>query len=161
MLTAVLGMQDAVVVTSADAVLVCPRDRAQDVKAIVDALKARGRKEGTEHRRMYRPWGFYEGLIQGERFQVKRIQVTPGAKLSLQKHFHRAEHWVVVKGTAIVTRDHETLMVRETESVYLPLGCVHRMENPGKIPLELIEVQVGSYTGEDDIVRIEDTYGRA
>jgi mannose-1-phosphate guanylyltransferase/mannose-1-phosphate guanylyltransferase/mannose-6-phosphate isomerase len=161
MLTAVLGMRDAVVVTSADAVLVCPRDRAQDVKAIVDALKARGRKEGTEHRRMYRPWGFYEGLIQGERFQVKRIQVTPGAKLSLQKHFHRAEHWVVVKGTAIVTRDHETLMVRETESVYLPLGCVHRMENPGKIPLELIEVQVGSYTGEDDIVRIEDTYGRA
>lgn len=161
MLTAVLGMQDAVVVTSADAVLVCPRDRAQDVKAIVDALKAKGRKEGTEHRRMYRPWGFYEGLIQGDRFQVKRIQVTPGAKLSLQKHFHRAEHWVVVKGTAIVTRDHEQLMVRETESVYLPLGCVHRMENPGKIPLELIEVQVGSYTGEDDIVRIEDTYGRA
>jgi mannose-1-phosphate guanylyltransferase / mannose-6-phosphate isomerase len=161
MLTAVLGMRDTVVVTSADAVLVCPRDRAQDVKAIVDALKARGRKEGTEHRRMYRPWGFYEGLILGDRFQVKRIQVTPGAKLSLQKHFHRAEHWVVVKGTAIVTRDHETLMVRETESVYLPLGCVHRMENPGKIPLELIEVQVGSYTGEDDIVRIEDTYGRA
>lgn len=161
MLTAVLGMQDAVVVTSADAVLVCPRDRTQDVKAIVDALKARSRKEGTEHRRMYRPWGFYEGLIQGDRFQVKRIQVTPGAKLSLQKHFHRAEHWVVVKGTAIVTRDHETLMVRETESVYLPLGCVHRMENPGKIPLEIIEVQVGSYTGEDDIVRIEDTYGRA
>jgi mannose-1-phosphate guanylyltransferase/mannose-6-phosphate isomerase len=161
MLTAVLGMKDAVVVTSDDAVLVASRERAQDVKKIVDALRARGRKEGTEHRRMYRPWGFYEGLIQGDRFQVKRIQVTPGAKLSLQKHFHRAEHWVVVKGTAIVTRDAETLMVRETESVYLPLGCVHRMENPGKIPLVLIEVQVGSYTGEDDIVRIEDTYGRA
>jgi mannose-1-phosphate guanylyltransferase/mannose-6-phosphate isomerase len=161
MLTAVLGMKDAVVVTSEDAVLVASRERAQDVKKIVDALKARGRKEATEHRRMYRPWGFYEGLIQGERFQVKRIQVMPGAKLSLQKHFHRAEHWVVVKGTAIVTRDAETLMVRETESVYLPLGCVHRMENPGKIPLVLIEVQVGSYTGEDDIVRIEDTYGRA
>ena len=161
MLTAVLGMKDAIVVTSDDAVLVTTRERAQDVKKIVDALKARGRKEGSEHRRMYRPWGFYEGLIQGDRFQVKRIQVTPGAKLSLQKHFHRAEHWVVVKGTAIVTRDSETLMVRETESVYLPLGCVHRMENPGKIPLVLIEVQVGSYTGEDDIVRIEDTYGRA
>lgn len=161
MLTAVLGMKDAVVVTSDDAVLVTTRDRAQDVKRIVDALKARARREGTEHRRVYRPWGFYEGLIQAERFQVKRIQVTPGAKLSLQKHFHRAEHWVVVKGTAIVTRDAETLMVRETESVYLPLGCVHRMENPGKIPLVLIEVQVGSYTGEDDIVRIEDTYGRA
>ncbi len=161
MLTAVLGLSDAIVVTSDDAVLVTTRAHAQDVKKIVDALKARGRKEGTEHRRMYRPWGFYEGLIQGDRFQVKRIQVTPGAKLSLQKHFHRAEHWVVVKGTAIVTRDAETLMVRETESVYLPLGCVHRMENPGKIPLVLIEVQVGSYTGEDDIVRIEDTYGRA
>lgn len=161
MLTAVLGMRDAVVVTSEDAVLVCPRDRAQDVKAIVDALKKSGRKEGTEHRRMYRPWGFYEGLIVGDRFQVKRIQVTPGAKLSLQKHYHRAEHWVVVKGTALVTRDNEQLMVRETESVYLPLGCVHRMENPGKIPLQLIEVQVGSYTGEDDIVRIEDNYGRA
>jgi mannose-1-phosphate guanylyltransferase/mannose-1-phosphate guanylyltransferase/mannose-6-phosphate isomerase len=161
MLTAVLGVADAIVVTSDDAVLVTTRDRAQDVKKLVDALKARSRKEGTEHRRMYRPWGFYEGLIQGDRFQVKRIQVTPGAKLSLQKHFHRAEHWVVVKGTAIVTRDSETLMVRETESVYLPLGCVHRMENPGKIPLVLIEVQVGSYTGEDDIVRIEDTYGRA
>lgn len=161
LLTAVLGLADAVVVTSDDAVLVTTRDRAQDVKKVVDALKARGRKEGTEHRRVYRPWGFYEGLIQGDRFQVKRIQVTPGAKLSLQKHFHRAEHWVVVKGTAIVTRDAETLMVRETESVYLPLGCVHRMENPGRIPLVLIEVQVGSYTGEDDIVRIEDTYGRA
>ena len=161
MLTAVLGMKDAIVVTSDDAVLVTTRERAQDVKKIVDALKAHGRKEGSEHQRMYRPWGFYEGLIQGDRFQVKRIQVTPGAKLSLQKHFHRAEHWVVVKGTAIVTRDSETLMVRETESVYLPLGCVHRMENPGKIPLVLIEVQVGSYTGEDDIVRIEDTYGRA
>jgi len=161
MLTAVLGVSDAIVVTSDDAVLVTTRDRAQDVKKVVDALKARARREGTEHRRMYRPWGFYEGLIQGDRFQVKRIQVTPGAKLSLQKHFHRAEHWVVVKGTAIVTRDAETLMVRETESVYLPLGCVHRMENPGKIPLVLIEVQVGSYTGEDDIVRIEDTYGRA
>ena len=161
LLTAVLGVSDAIVVTSDDAVLVTTRAHAQDVKKVVDALKARGRKEGTEHRRIYRPWGFYEGLIQGDRFQVKRIQVTPGAKLSLQKHFHRAEHWVVVKGTAIVTRDAETLMVRETESVYLPLGCIHRMENPGKIPLVLIEVQVGSYTGEDDIVRIEDTYGRA
>ncbi|WP_137123997.1 mannose-1-phosphate guanylyltransferase/mannose-6-phosphate isomerase [Roseomonas sp. HF4] len=160
-LTGVVGLEDAVVVVTDDAVLAMHRSRAQDVKKLVDALKARGRKEATEHRRAYRPWGHYEGLILGERFQVKKIQVRPGAKLSLQKHFHRAEHWVVVSGTAIVRRDEEEILLRENESVYLPLGCVHRMENPGMIPLVLIEVQSGSYLGEDDIVRFEDTYGRA
>lgn len=159
-LVAVLGLEDAVVIADEDAVLAMPRARAQDVKRIVDRLKAAKRKEASEHRRMYRPWGFYEGLITGERFQVKRIVVRPGGRLSLQKHFHRAEHWVVVNGTALVTRDAETLLVRENESIYLPLGCVHRLENPGKIPLALIEVQSGPYLGEDDIVRIEDVYGR-
>lgn len=161
MLAGVVGLQDAVLVVTDDAVLAMHRSASQDVKRLVEQLKAQGLKQATEHRRMYRPWGHYEGLIQGMRFQVKKITVTPGGKLSLQKHFHRAEHWVVVNGTALVQRDEERIMVRENESVYLPLGCVHRMENPGKIPLTLIEVQVGSYTGEDDIVRIEDTYGRA
>ncbi len=159
-LVAVLGLEDAVVVATEDAVLAMPRSRAQDVKRIVDRLKAAKRKEATEHKRMYRPWGFYEGLIMGDRFQVKRIVVTPGGRLSLQKHMHRAEHWVVVNGTAEVTRDDEVLMVRENESVYLPLGCVHRLVIPGKIPLALIEVQSGPYLGEDDIVRLEDVYGR-
>ena len=158
---AVLGLEDVVVVSTVDAVLAMHRDHAQDVKKVVDRLRAMKRPEATAHNRVYRPWGFYESLIQGERFQVKRIVVNPGHKLSLQKHFHRAEHWVVVNGTALVTRDAEVLMVRENESIYLPLGCVHRMENPGRIPLTLIEVQSGSYTGEDDIVRIEDTYGRS
>ena len=160
MVTAVVGLRDVVVVVTEDAVLAMHRDRAQDVKKVVDRLKAAGRPEGVSHNRVYRPWGFYESLIHGDRFQVKRIVVTPGQKLSLQKHFHRAEHWVVVNGSAIVTRDAETLIVRENESIYLPLGCVHRLENPGKIPLTLIEVQLGSYLGEDDIVRYEDTYGR-
>ncbi|WP_426956600.1 mannose-1-phosphate guanylyltransferase/mannose-6-phosphate isomerase [Muricoccus radiodurans] len=160
-LTAVVGMEDAVVVTTEDAVLVLHRDKAQDVKKLAEALKAAKRPEAASHRRMYRPWGHYEGLIMGDRFQVKKILVRPGEKLSLQKHYHRAEHWVVVNGTAIVERDAERILLRENESVYLPLGCVHRMENPGMIPLTLIEVQVGSYLGEDDIVRFEDTYGRA
>ena len=159
-LTAVVGLKDAVVVVTEDAVLAMHRDRAQDVKKIVDRLKRAGRSEAVAHNRIYRPWGFYERLIQGDRFQVKRIVVTPGHKLSLQKHFHRAEHWVVVNGTAIVTRDDEQVMVRENESIYLPLGTVHRMENPGRIPLTLIEVQSGAYLGEDDIVRFEDTNGR-
>jgi mannose-1-phosphate guanylyltransferase/mannose-6-phosphate isomerase len=159
-LTAVVGLEDVVLVVTDDAVLACPRDRAQEVKAMVERLKAAGRKEATEHRRVYRPWGSYEGVAHGDRFQVKRIVVRPGAKLSLQKHYHRAEHWVVVAGTAIVERDKERILLRENESVYLPLGCVHRLENPGMIPLTLIEVQVGPYLGEDDIVRIEDTYGR-
>ncbi len=161
MLTAVVGLDDTVVVTTEDAVLVMHRDRAQDVKRVVERLRAAGRHEAASHNRAYRPWGFYESLINGERFQVKRIVVKPGEKLSLQKHFHRAEHWVVVAGTAMVVRDADQVMVRENESIYLPLGCVHRLENPGRIPLELIEVQSGAYLGEDDIVRIEDTYGRS
>lgn len=159
-LTAVVGLEDVVLVVTDDAVLACRRDRAQQVKALVERLRAAGRKEATEHRRVYRPWGSYEGLILGDRFQVKKITVRPGRRLSLQKHFHRAEHWVVVGGTAIVERDAERLLLRENESVYLPLGCVHRLENPGMIPLTLIEVQSGPYLGEDDIVRLEDSYGR-
>jgi len=160
-LVAATGLADTVVVAEEDAVLVVPRARAQEVRRIVDRLKAAGRREAAEHRRIYRPWGFYEGLIAGERFQVKRIVVQPGRRLSLQKHYHRAEHWVVVNGTALVTRDNEQILLRENDSVYLPLGCVHRLENPGKIPLALIEVQSGAYLGEDDIVRLEDVYGRA
>ncbi len=161
MLAAVVGLKDAVIVVTADAVLAMHRGQSQDVKKIVERLKAAGRPEAVSHNRTYRPWGYYESLIQGDRFQVKRIVVTPGRQLSLQSHFHRAEHWVVVNGTAKVTRDAETLIVRENESVYLPLGCVHRLENPGRIPLTLIEVQSGAYLGEDDIVRLEDIYGRA
>jgi mannose-1-phosphate guanylyltransferase/mannose-6-phosphate isomerase len=160
-LTAVVGLDDAVVVVTEDAVLAMHRDRAQDVKKVVDRLKADRRPQAVTHNRVYRPWGFYESVLMGNRFQVKRIVVQPGQKLSLQKHFHRAEHWVVVNGSAVVTRDAETVLVRENESIYLPLGCVHRMENPGKIPLTLIEVQSGSYLGEDDIVRFEDSYGRS
>ena len=159
--TAVVGLEDAVVVVTADAVLAMHRDRAQEVKRVVDRLRAQGRHEAVAHNRSYRPWGFYESLIKGDRFQVKRIVVQPGQKLSLQKHFHRAEHWVVVHGSAVVHRDGEEVLVRENESIYLPLGCTHRMENPGRIPLTLIEVQSGSYLGEDDIVRLEDTYGRS
>ena len=160
-LTAVVGLQDVVVVVTSDAVLAMHRDRAQDVKRVVERLRADKRHEAVAHNRTYRPWGFYESLILGDRFQVKRIVVTPGSKLSLQRHFHRAEHWVVVSGVALVTRDGEEVTVRENESIYLPQGCVHRMANPGRIPLTLIEVQSGSYLGEDDIIRIEDTYGRA
>ena len=159
--TAVVGLQDVVVVVTEDAVLAMHRDRAQDVKQVVDRLRKAGRHEAVAHNRSYRPWGFYESLIHGDRFQVKRIVVFPGQQLSLQKHFHRAEHWVVVNGSAMVTRDEERSLVRENESIYLPLGCVHRLENPGRIPLTLIEVQSGSYLGEDDIVRLEDTYGRS
>ena len=159
-ITAIVGLTDAVIVVTEDAVLAMHRDCAQDVKKVVDQLRRRGRPEASQHNRVYRPWGFYESLIQGDRFQVKRIVVSQGHKLSLQKHFHRAEHWVVVAGSALVTRDAETVLLRENESIYLPLGCVHRLENPGRIPLTLIEVQSGSYLGEDDIVRYEDTYGR-
>ncbi|WP_367614911.1 mannose-1-phosphate guanylyltransferase/mannose-6-phosphate isomerase [Plastoroseomonas arctica] len=160
-LTGVVGLKDAVIVVTDDAVLAMHRDSAQDVKKLVERLKSGGHAQATEHRRAYRPWGHYEGVIRGERFQVKRIVVRPGARLSLQKHFHRAEHWVVVSGTALVQRDAEQILLRENESVYLPLGCIHRMENPGMIPLVLIEVQSGSYLGEDDIVRFEDNYGRS
>jgi mannose-1-phosphate guanylyltransferase/mannose-6-phosphate isomerase len=160
-ITALLGVKDVVVVTTQDAVLVAHKDHTQNVKKIVDRLKREGKSEADTHNRIYRPWGFYERLILGDRFQVKRIVVLPGQKLSLQKHYHRAEHWVVVTGCANVTCDQEVTMVRENESIYLPLGAVHRMENPGKIPLTVIEVQSGPYLGEDDIVRFEDTYGRA
>ena len=159
-LVAVVGMDAVVVVETRDAVLVAPRDRVQDVKQIVNQLKSGSRSESDTHAKVYRPWGDYETIDQSLRYQVKRITVKPGAKLSLQKHFHRAEHWTVVSGTALVTRGKETLMLKEDQSTYIPLGTVHRLENPGKIPLELIEVQSGPYLGEDDIVRFDDVYGR-
>jgi mannose-1-phosphate guanylyltransferase/mannose-6-phosphate isomerase len=160
-LTAVVGLDDVVVVATSDAILVGRRDRLQQVKDVVQQLKAAGRPEAVQQPRVYRPWGFYQTVHEGDRFQVKRLSIKPGHKISLQKHFHRAEHWVVVNGTAVVTRDGEETIVRENESIYLPLGCVHRLENPGKVPLNLIEVQSGAYLGEDDIVRFEDSYGRA
>ncbi|NCD24585.1 MAG: mannose-1-phosphate guanylyltransferase/mannose-6-phosphate isomerase [Deltaproteobacteria bacterium] len=159
-LVAAVGLENHIVVETSDAVLISPRDRVQEVKKLVDKLKAENRIESVSHRQVFRPWGNYESIDEGARYQVKRITVNPGQVLSLQKHFHRAEHWVVVRGTALVTRDGEEILLRENESVYLPLGAVHRLSNPGKIPLELIEVQVGSYLGEDDIVRFEDVYGR-
>ncbi|SMC46154.1 mannose-1-phosphate guanylyltransferase/mannose-1-phosphate guanylyltransferase / mannose-6-phosphate isomerase [Desulfocicer vacuolatum DSM 3385] len=159
-LIAAVGLENHVVVETKDAVLVAPRNRVQEVKRLVEALKKKDRPEVTTHREVFRPWGSYETIDLGPRFQVKRITVKPGAKLSLQKHFHRAEHWTVVSGTAIITKGEEEILLRENESVYIPLGYVHRMENPGRIPLELIEVQSGSYLGEDDIVRFDDIYGR-
>jgi mannose-1-phosphate guanylyltransferase/mannose-6-phosphate isomerase len=159
-LTTVVGLDDIVVIASADAVLVAARSEAEKVKTLVEMLKSKNRNEAIEHRRIYRPWGYYQGVDTGARYQVKRIVVNPGNKLSLQKHFHRAEHWVVVKGTAEVTVGEQVQIVHENESVYIPIGSMHRLANPGKIPLELIEVQVGSYLGEDDIMRFEDVYGR-
>jgi mannose-1-phosphate guanylyltransferase/mannose-6-phosphate isomerase len=160
-LTAVLGAKDLVVVSTPDAVLVLPRARAQEVRELVAQLKSEHRPEATDHRRVHRPWGFYDSIDAGERFQVKRIVVQPGGALSLQKHRHRAEHWVVVRGTAEVTIADKVKAVHENESIYIPIGAVHRLANHGKIPLELIEVQTGSYLGEDDIVRIEDVYKRS
>lgn len=159
-LTTLVGLDDVIVVTTADAVLVAARDQSAKVKTLVEKMKKDGRREASEHLRVYRPWGWYQRIDIGPRFQVKRIAVKPGGVLSLQKHFHRAEHWVVVRGTAEVTLDGAVSQVHENESVYLPIGSVHRLANPGKIELELIEVQVGSYTGEDDIVRLEDVYAR-
>ncbi|EJW10692.1 Mannose-1-phosphate guanylyltransferase (GDP) [Rhodovulum sp. PH10] len=159
-LTVALGVEDLVVVTTPDAVLVLPRTRAEEVKGVVATLKKDGRPEATAHRRCYRPWGHYDSVDQGNRFQVKRIVVTPGQQLSLQRHHHRAEHWVVVCGTAEVTNGEKVTMVHENESIFIPMGNVHRLANPGKIPLELIEVQTGSYLGEDDIVRLDDIYRR-
>ena len=155
-----LGIKDLVVVETADAVLVAHKNRVQDIKQIVEELKNRGRKEHQVHRRVFRPWGSTEVVGEGSRYQVKRIRVNPGASISLQLHHHRAEHWVVVRGTAEVTRGEETTLVSETHSTFIPIGTVHRLRNPGKLPLELIEVQVGSYLGEDDIVRLKDDYGR-
>jgi mannose-1-phosphate guanylyltransferase len=157
---ATVGVTDLVIVDTADVVLVAARQQVQDVKSIVNQLNAAGRPETELHREIYRPWGKYDSIDAGDRFQVKRITVNPGAKLSVQMHHHRAEHWVVVSGTAHVGRDDEALVLTENESVYLPVGCVHWLENRGEITLELIEVQTGSYLGEDDIVRFEDQYGR-
>lgn len=159
-LIAAIGLSGHVVVETDDVVLVAPMDRVQDVKKLVARIRGGAREEHRFHKKVHRPWGTYEGIALGERFQVKRIQVKPGGQLSLQKHHHRAEHWVVVSGTAIVTRGEEELLLSEDESTYIPLGVLHRLRNPGVIMLELIEVQSGSYLGEDDIVRLEDTYGR-
>jgi mannose-1-phosphate guanylyltransferase/mannose-6-phosphate isomerase len=160
LLTALVGVRDVIVVTTQDAVLVLGRDQGDRVKEVVETLKGMKRREATEHKRMFRPWGYYQSIDQGARHQVKRIVVTPGRRLSLQKHYHRAEHWIVVRGTAEVTCNDQVKIVHENESIYLPIGSVHRLANPGKINLELIEVQTGSYLGEDDIVRIEDLYNR-
>jgi mannose-1-phosphate guanylyltransferase/mannose-6-phosphate isomerase len=160
-LVSLVGVQDLVVVETPDAVLVANKHSSQDVKHIVSQLTAQKRKEHTLHRKVHRPWGWYDSIDEGGRFKVKRIQVKPGASLSLQKHHHRAEHWIVVKGTAEITNGDKVLTLTENQSTYIPLGEVHRLANPGTIPLEIIEVQSGSYLGEDDIVRFEDTYGRA
>ncbi len=160
-LTAVVGLKDLVVVSTSDAVMVIPRARAQEVRELVARLKADKRPEATDHRRVHRPWGYYESIDMGERFQVKRIVVVPGGMLSLQKHQHRAEHWVVVRGTAEVMIGEDSREVHENESIYIPIGTVHRLANQGKIPLELVEVQTGSYLGEDDIVRLDDIYKRS
>jgi mannose-1-phosphate guanylyltransferase/mannose-6-phosphate isomerase len=159
-MVACVGLEDVVVVETPDAVLVARKDRAQAVGKLVSALKAEDRAETLAHRKAHRPWGTYDRIEEGERFQVKRIVVEPGAALSLQMHYHRAEHWIVVRGTARVTRGEETFLLTENESTYIPPGTRHRLENPGRLPLELIEVQSGSYLGEDDIVRFEDAYGR-
>lgn len=159
-MVAVLGVDNLVVIETADAVLVASKENAQDVKKIVELLNAQGRVESEAHRRVFRPWGSYEGVDSGERFQVKRIIVNPGASLSLQMHYHRAEHWIVVSGTARVVNGDKNILLSENQLTYIPLGTLHRLENPGKVPLEMIEVQSGSYLGEDDIVRFEDNYGR-
>ncbi len=159
-LVAAVGLKDLVVIATDDAVLVADKARDQEVKAVVEALKREGRPEATQGTRGWRPWGWYQTVEQGERFKVKHIHVDPGAKLSLQKHWHRSEHWVVVRGTALVTCGDNTFVLRENESTFIPAGSNHRLENPGKVPLRLIEVQSGEYVGEDDIVRIEDDYGR-
>ncbi len=159
-LVACVGVSDLVVIETADAILVAHKDRTQDVKKIVDRLKQQGRSESSIHRKVFRPWGSYDGVDAGERFQVKRIVVKPGGILSLQMHHHRAEHWIVVSGTAKITKGEETFLLSENESTFIPLGTTHRLENPGRVPLEMIEVQSGSYLGEDDIVRFEDVYGR-
>jgi mannose-1-phosphate guanylyltransferase/mannose-6-phosphate isomerase len=159
-LVATVGLDSHVVVETKDAVLVAPRDRVQDVKALVARIKAAGRSEHSLHREVFRPWGSYDSVESGERYQVKRLSVNPGASMSLQLHHHRAEHWIVVSGTARITRNDEVFLLEENESTFIPLGAKHRIENPGKIPLHIIEVQSGSYLGEDDIVRFEERYGR-
>jgi mannose-1-phosphate guanylyltransferase/mannose-6-phosphate isomerase len=159
-MVAALGVTDLIIVETSDAVLVAHKDQAQNVKLLVDRLHNANRTEHVSHRRVYRPWGYYESVDAGERFQVKRLMVKPGARLSLQMHHHRAEHWVVVTGTAKVTRGDAVTLLGENQSTYIPLGVLHRLENPGKVPLYLIEIQSGGYLGEDDIVRLEDSYNR-
>jgi mannose-1-phosphate guanylyltransferase/mannose-6-phosphate isomerase len=155
-----LGTQNLLIVDTADAVLVAHADHAEHVKTVVAQLEAQGVPQALHHRHVARPWGMYDSVDSGERFQVKRIVVKPGSSLSLQMHHHRAEHWIVVSGTAEVTNGDKVMLLTENQSTYIPLGQVHRLSNPGKVPLEIIEVQSGSYLGEDDIVRLEDTYGR-
>ena len=159
-LVAAVGMEDHIIVETKDAILVAPKDRVQDVKDLVAQIKKSGRSEFALHREVFRPWGSYDSIDSGERFQVKRLSVKPGGVLSLQMHHHRAEHWIVVQGAARITRNEETFLLAENESTYIPVGATHRIENPGKVPLHIIEVQSGSYLGEDDIVRFEDNYGR-
>ncbi|AKM30370.1 mannose-1-phosphate guanylyltransferase/mannose-6-phosphate isomerase [Pandoraea faecigallinarum] len=159
-MVAAIGVENLVIVETPDVVLVTSKDRVQDVKGVVETLIAEGRSESVFHQRVFRPWGDYEGICVGDRFQVKKIVVKPGASLSLQMHFHRSEHWIVVKGTARVVNGDHTILLTENQSTYIPLGTTHRLENPGKVPLELIEVQSGAYLGEDDIVRFQDDYGR-
>ena len=159
-LVAAIGVDDMVIVDTKDALMVAAKDRVQDVKKVVQKLKDEGRPEFEFHREVYRPWGKYDSIDNGDRYQAKRITVKPGAKLSVQMHHHRAEHWIVVSGTAKVTKGDQTFLLSENESTYIPIGVVHALENPGKVELELIEVQSGSYLGEDDIVRFEDLYGR-
>ena len=160
-LVSTVGVDNLVIIETKDAILVANKDKVQDVKTIVNKLKEAGRTEHKLHREVYRPWGKYDSLDFGIRDQVKRITVKPGEKISIQKHHHRAEHWIVVSGTASVLNGDKTILVTENESTYIPLGTIHALENPGKIPLEIIEIQTGSYLGEDDIVRFEDRYGRA
>ena len=160
-LIATIGLEDIIIVDTKDAVMVAHKDKMQDVKAIVAELKAKNRNEWKIHREVYRPWGKYDSIDKGERYQVKRITVSAGEKLSLQMHHHRAEHWIIVSGTAKATVAEKTQLLTENESIYIPIGITHSLENPGKLPLEIIEVQTGSYLGEDDIVRFEDLYGRA
>jgi mannose-1-phosphate guanylyltransferase/mannose-6-phosphate isomerase len=157
---ATVGLDSHVVIETKDAVLVAPKDRVRDVKRLVERMKKAGRSEPGLHREVFRPWGSYDSIDAGARFQVKRLTVKPGAVLSLQMHRHRAEHWVVVKGQARITRGEEVFLLAENESTFIPVGTVHRIENPGSEPLQIIEVQSGSYLGEDDIVRLDDHYGR-
>jgi mannose-1-phosphate guanylyltransferase/mannose-6-phosphate isomerase len=159
-LVTAVGMDDHIIVETKDAVLVAPKERVQDVKELVARLKKSGRSESSLHREVFRPWGSYDSIDNGERFQVKRLSVKPGGVLSLQMHHHRAEHWIVVQGTARITCDEKTFLLSENESTYIPIGAKHRIENPGKVPLHIVEVQSGTYLGEDDIVRLEDNYGR-
>jgi mannose-1-phosphate guanylyltransferase/mannose-6-phosphate isomerase len=155
-----VGMDDHIIVETKDAVLVAPKDRVQDVKELVAKLRVAGRSESAWHREVYRPWGSYDSIDSGDRFQVKRLSLKPGGILSLQMHHHRAEHWIVVQGTARVTCGDKTFLLSENESTYVPIGATHRIENPGKVALHIVEVRSGTYLGEDDIVRYEDSYGR-